>query len=99
MPQLDIFSYNIQCFLLTIYFFFFFYFFYNIVLIQLLKIFKIRIFINFYINNIKKNIKVFFIKYNLNYLIKFNYIYKILLNYKNFYNLLFKYKLNNICIL
>jgi hypothetical protein len=74
MPQLDIFSYNLQCFLLTIFFFYFFYFFYNIILIQLLKIFKIRIFINLYINNLKKNIKIIFIKYNIFLLYKNNNI-------------------------
>ena len=73
MPQLDIYTYGMQCFWLTIFFFFGFYYFYNFVLIRLFKVFKIRNIINNYIIKMNYDIKYLFEYYNIN-IINYNNI-------------------------
>lgn len=74
MPQLDFYSYNLQYFWLTIFFFLFYYLIFNIIIIRIFKILKLRFFIIDIVNNSKfilKEIFFFFIFINLNILKNF----------------------------
>jgi hypothetical protein len=86
MPQLDIFTYNIQCFWLTIFFFYSFYHFYNLILIQLFKAFKIRNFISMYVNKANYDVRSLFDFYNDNLMGYNNFIILNILN-KNISNI------------